>query len=114
MDSEDLFLNFGTVQGEAIDSSDSNSHLNGDPLPADALRTQRGNPLSVEDLLRAPEPLALRPGIPQPGFHPLHDQRPFQLGDRAEDGEHHLASRRRCIDRLAERNEVDAQGPGNL
>ena len=58
--SKNLFLNFGTLQDDAIDSSDTNTHSSGDPLPADALRSKRRNPLRVQDLLRAPEAFALR------------------------------------------------------
>ena len=36
-----FFANFGTLQGDAIDSSDSDFHLGGDPLPADALANNR-------------------------------------------------------------------------
>ena len=67
--SKNLFPNFGTLKDDAIDSSDSNTHSSGDPLPPDPLRSQRGNPLRVQNLLRAPEPLALRLGISQARFH---------------------------------------------
>jgi hypothetical protein len=33
--SKNLFQSFGTLQGDAIDRSDSNSHLGSDPLLAD-------------------------------------------------------------------------------
>jgi hypothetical protein len=39
--SKKLFLNFGTLEGNAIDSSDSNSHLCDDSLRADALASMR-------------------------------------------------------------------------
>ena len=32
------------------------------------------------------------PGIPEAGFHPFYDEAPFELGDGAEDGEHHLSA----------------------
>ena len=32
--SVDPFSNFGTLQGDTVDSSDPNAHLCGDPLPA--------------------------------------------------------------------------------
>ena len=34
--SKNPFPNFGTLQGDTIDRSDSNAHLDGDPLPANA------------------------------------------------------------------------------
>jgi len=39
--SRNLFPNFGTLQGDAIDSSDSNPILSGDPLPADKRTHQK-------------------------------------------------------------------------
>src|ERR1700675_1730933 len=41
MSSKNLFPNFGTLLDDPIDSSDSNSHLCGDPLPADPLATRK-------------------------------------------------------------------------
>jgi hypothetical protein len=32
--SENPFSNFGTLQGDTVDSSDANAHFCGDPLPA--------------------------------------------------------------------------------
>jgi hypothetical protein len=62
---------FGTIYSDAIDSSDPNSNLGGDPLPADALGAQRGNPLRVQDLLRAPEALTLGACRLEACLHPL-------------------------------------------
>jgi hypothetical protein len=38
--SKNLFPNFGTLQGDAIDSSNPYSHSSGDPLPPDSLRSR--------------------------------------------------------------------------
>ena len=35
--SKNLFPNFGTLQSDAVDRSDPNSHFGGDPLPTDGL-----------------------------------------------------------------------------
>jgi hypothetical protein len=45
--SKNRLPNFGTIWSGAIDSSDSNSHLGGDTLPANSLGAHRGNPLCV-------------------------------------------------------------------
>ena len=45
--SKNLFQSFGTVQGNAVDSSDPNPQLYGDPLPAKPLYAHRGDPVIV-------------------------------------------------------------------
>jgi hypothetical protein len=40
--SNNLFPSLGTFLGDAINSSDSNSHLCGDPLPADYMELNGG------------------------------------------------------------------------
>jgi hypothetical protein len=35
--SKNLFPNFGILQGDAVEGSDSNAHLGSDPLPTDSL-----------------------------------------------------------------------------
>ena len=44
----------------------------------------------VHDCRRAPEPLALRTGTPEAGFHALDDQAALQLGHGTENREHHV------------------------
>jgi hypothetical protein len=73
---------FGTIYSDAIDSSDPNSHLGGDPLPADALGAQRGNPLRVQDLLRAPEALTLGACRLEACLHPLEIGKALQESPR--------------------------------
>ena len=50
--SKNLFPSFGTLQGDAIDSSHSNTQSSGDPLPPDSLRSKRSNPLRVQNRSR--------------------------------------------------------------
>jgi hypothetical protein len=67
-------------QGDAVDSSDSNFHLRGDSLPANALRPLRTNLLRVKDSSRSSEPLALRAPIPRSCLHSPHNERPLERG----------------------------------
>ncbi len=43
--SKTLLRNFGTLYGDAIDSSDPNTHSSGDPFPPDSLRPRRPQPV---------------------------------------------------------------------
>lgn len=61
--SKNPFPSFGTLKGDAIDSSDPNSHSRGDPLPPDPLRSKPSNPLRVQNLSWPPQALALCAGI---------------------------------------------------
>jgi hypothetical protein len=54
--------------------------------------------------------LALILGPPQAGAHPLLDHRPLELGEDPHHLEHGLASRRRGVEALLVKEEVDAQG----
>jgi hypothetical protein len=103
------FPEFGTFKDDAINSSDSNTHSSGDPLPTDSLRTKRSNPIRVQNLTWTPETFAFCPGIPQPCLHAFDDERALQFGDGAQDREDHFSSRCRGVHLLAEGNEVNSQ-----
>ena len=89
--SKNLFPSFGTLQGDAIDSSDPNSHSSGDSLPPDSLRSKRGNPLRVQNLSWTSQALALRTRVPQTGLHALHDEAALKLGHSTQNREDHAA-----------------------
>jgi hypothetical protein len=84
--SKNLFPSFGTLQGDAIDSSHSDTQSSGDPLAPDSWRSKRSNPLRVQNRSRTRQALALCAGISQARFHAFDDQRAFEFGDRAQDG----------------------------
>src|SRR5712692_764650 len=82
--------------------------------PRAPLCTKNGNPGSVHDLPWPPEPFPLGPGIPEAGLHPFYDEAPLELGDGAEDREHHLSHWHRSVYLFRKRNELDAQGAERL
>src|SRR2546428_3461288 len=51
---------------------------------------------------RAAQPLPLSPSATEAAFDPFHNQRPLQLRDGRDDGEHGLAQRRPRVDLLAQ------------
>ena len=60
--SKNLFPNFGTFCGESIERSDPDPQFSRNSLPAHALRTQRGNSVSIQDHTWPAEALALGAG----------------------------------------------------
>jgi hypothetical protein len=107
-DSKNLFRSFGTLQGDAIDSSDPNTHSGGDPLPPDSLHSKRGNPPHIHDLAAdAPKRLLFARAFRNPAFN---DPRAFQFRDGARDREDHLAGGRAGVELPGEGNELDTLG----
>src|SRR5712692_4129342 len=82
--------------------------------PRAPLCAKNGNPGSVHDLPWPPEPFPLGPGIPEAGLHPFFDEAPLELGDGAEDGEHHLACQCAGVDLFRKRNKLYAEGFAQL
>ena len=52
--------------------------------------------------------LAVEPGAPHAGAHPLDDQRAFQLSDGTDDDDDGPAQRAAGVDVFSERDELDA------
>jgi hypothetical protein len=52
--------------------------------PGQPLCTQGGHSTCIHRHARTPKPFSLRPGIPQAGFHPFHDQAALQLRNGAQ------------------------------
>jgi hypothetical protein len=73
------------------------------------LYSQFGNPASIHDAFGTSQPFAFGFRVPQACFDAFDDQRPLQLSDCAQDGEHHLARRRARVHLLGERNELDTE-----
>jgi hypothetical protein len=94
----------------AVRSVNSDAKLLCDLWPGTALCSQSGNPRGIHGYTRPSDPPPLRPRIPQPRLHTLHDQAALQFGNGTEDGKDHLAGRRARIHLLRKRNKLDAQG----
>jgi hypothetical protein len=88
-----LFAEICGGLSHAIESSDSNSHIGGNPLPADALRAHRCNPFRVENPPRSPENFSLRPRIAKSSADPFNDQASLEFSDGAKNSEDQLSGR---------------------
>ena len=58
---------------------------------------------------RAAKAFPLRLCSPDPGDHSIADEIPFEFADSGEDVKEQPSCRSRCVDRLVEDDEVDAE-----
>jgi len=91
--------------------SDPELHLTCDRLPAAPLCAKAGNPRAIHNDGRAPKTLAFGPGVSQAGFHPLLDERPFELRHGTDDLKHQSARGRAKVKVVPQTDERNSAGP---
>ena len=108
------FLSFGTPWGGAIKSSDSNSKPVSYGPPTGALAAEGRNSRSINPFWRATKPLALSTRIAQSGTDSLGDERAFQFGHSAQDGENHPPRWRGCVERFRQAHKLDSENAESI